>query len=363
MLIAFDAGPCHRNPTGVGVYIRDLGTALRALGSDEIAFVGVRPDGPLGGAPGPATTFPGGSHHVWLQTRAARDVREVGASIAHFTNAAAPIRCSVPFVLTVQDLSVLRHPMWHPPLRSATVPILLASIFRARAIIVPSQATRRELNRLAPQAVCRRVVVVPHAPSAELSVPTVAEIAAVKQRFGLAERPYIASVGTLEPRKNHQRLVQAFELLAQADPNLAMVLIGARGWGEQRLRHQLGQSPVADRVIIPGYLEHEELAAIVAGADAFAYVSIYEGYGLPVIEAMGLGVPVVTSNRSSMPEVAGAAAVLVNPFDPESIAAGIDRARRDRVRLVAAGRARNALRSWRDVAEATQDVYDWTRST
>ncbi len=363
MLVAFDAGPCHTNPTGVGVYVRDLGMALRALSPGTIAFVGVRPGGPLAGTPAPHTTFPGGSHQSWLQTRAARDIRAVKASLAHFTNAAAPLHSPVPYVLTVQDLSVVRHPLWHPVLRLATVPILLASIYRARAIIVPSHVTRRELERLVPLSVRRRVVVIPHAPSAELAIPSSAEITAAKRRFALADRPYIVSVGTLEPRKNHRRLVQAFERLSRADGDLALVLIGARGWGEERLRRQLRGSPVADRVIVSGYLDHHELAGIVAGADAFAYVSLYEGYGLPVIEAMGLGVPVVTSNRSSMPEVAGDAAVLVDPLDPRSIAAGIELARRDTVRLVQAGRARHALRSWRDVAGETLDVYAWAAST
>ena len=359
MRVAYDAAPCRRNPTGVGVYVRDLGLALQEAIPDEIAFVGVRPDGPLSGVRGVRTSFGGGLHQAWLQTRAIRDILAVGSSVAHFTNDAAPIRSPVPYVLTVQDLSTVLHPRWHPPARLALVPLMLASVLRACAIIVPSEATRREVGRVVPERVRRRMVVIPHAPSSEWRVPTAREVASVRERLGVAGRPYIVSVGTLEPRKNHARLLAAFDRLVASEPDLALVLVGPAGWGRQE-RRAAGRFRVKPSVIVTGYLDSSDLAAVVAGAEAFAYVSLYEGFGLPVIEAMGLGVPVVTSDRSSMPEVAGGAAVLVDPTDPAAIARGIGLARRDREALASAGLIRNGSRSWDDVAAATLDVYRWS---
>lgn len=358
MRVAFDAAACRVHPTGVGVYIRDLGRALVAAHPESIALIGVRPDGPLAGTATASTPFVGGHHQAWLQRHAARDTAAVEATLAHFTNAYAPLRSPVPYVLTVQDLSTVVHPRWHPFARVVLVPLLLASIARAAALIVPSVATRREIERFAPRQMSRHVVVVPHAASSGIGAPGPAEVAAVRARFDLGDRPYIVSVGTNEPRKNHHRLLAAFDRLATSEPDLALVLVGPAGWGPQA-RGRPAATAVRPSVIVTGWLEDREMAAMVAGADAFVYVSLYEGFGLPIIEAMGLGVPVVTSNRSSMPEVAGAAAILVDPTDVTAIADGIAAARRNRDALVAAGVTRHATRDWMDVAAATIDVYQW----
>ena len=118
-------------------------------------------------------------------------------------------------------------------------------------------------------------------------------------------------------------------------------------------------SPVADRIHVAGYVSQERLAALMAGAEVFSYVSLYEGFGLPILDAMRAGVPVVTSATSSMPEVAGGAAVLVDPYDPGAIATGLDEAIRRHTDLVAAGASRATARRWADVAAETWDVYEW----
>jgi glycosyltransferase involved in cell wall biosynthesis len=121
-------------------------------------------------------------------------------------------------------------------------------------------------------------------------------------------------------------------------------------------------SPVADRIHVAGYVSQERLAALMAGAEVFSYVSLYEGFGLPILDAMRAGVPVVTSAISSMPEVAGGAAVLVDPYDPGAIATGLDEAIRRHTDLVAAGASRSTARCWADVAAETWDVYEWAAS-
>lgn len=361
--VAFDAAPAHRDPTGVGVYVRDLAVALLERDPDSIALIGVRPDGPLAAiaASAPRSTFlRAGRHQRWLLTRARADAALVGSDLVHFTNAAAPLRPGRPFVLTIQDLSLFRYPQYHPPLRVAVAPLTLLAARRATAVIVPSEATRSEIHRLL-HVSGRHVVVVPHAASTHLRSTTVDpnDLAAVRFELGLANDPYVLSVSTLEPRKNHARLVRAFERLAAQWPSMRLVLVGGAGWLGGSLRDSVLESPMAGRIHVAGYMPPERLAVLMSGATVFAYVSLYEGFGLPILDAMRAGVPVVTSRISSMPEVAGDAAVLVDPYDPDAIAAGLDDAIRRRPELVSAGITRAGARCWNDVAAETWDVYRW----
>ena len=165
--------------------------------------------------------------------------------------------------------------------------------------------------------------------------------------------PYVLSVGTFEPRKNLRRLVAAFELLAEHDRDLRLVLVGGDGWQRRGLDRDIARSPFGKRVICVDYLEERVLAPLIAGAEAMAYVSLYEGFGLPVVEARALGTPVVTSNRSSLPEAAGGEGVLVDPYDIRSIAAGIERAR-----VTTTDRSPRLSRTWADVARDTRAVYE-----
>jgi glycosyltransferase involved in cell wall biosynthesis len=361
--VAFDAAPAHHDPTGVGVYVRDLAMALLARDPDSIALIGVRPDGPLAvaAAGAPKSTFlRGGRHQRWLMTRARSDAAAVDSDLVHFTNAAAPLRPGRPYVLTIQDLSLFRYPRYHPPLRVAAAPLIAIAVRRATAIIVPSEATRSEIRRLL-HVSGRRVVVVPHAASTHIpgGPADPANLASARAELGLGGDPYILSVSTLEPRKNHARLVQAFERLVARQPSIRLVLVGGPGWLGRSLRESVLASPVADRIHVAGYVSQERLAALMAGATVFSYVSLYEGFGLPILDAMRAGVPVVTSATSSMPEVAGGAAVLVDPYDPVAIATGLDEAIRRHTDLVAAGALRAGARCWGDVAAETWDVYRW----
>ena len=149
--VAFDAGPAKVRPTGVGVYVRELGVALIDGSYEATALIGVRPDGPLATAASRAvdrTFMSGRLYQAWLQREADRDARRVGADLVHYSNASAPLIARTPFVLTVQDLSLIRHARSHPLPRLATIPIIIAAARRARALIVPSTATAVELRRL-----------------------------------------------------------------------------------------------------------------------------------------------------------------------------------------------------------------------
>jgi glycosyltransferase involved in cell wall biosynthesis len=169
---------------------------------------------------------------------------------------------------------------------------------------------------------------------------------AARRRFGL-DRPYLLFVGTLEPRKNLTRLVAA---MATLPTDHVLAVAGLEGWGE-------ASPPAGDRVRLLGFVSDAERDALYAGADAFVYPSLREGFGLPVAEAMAHGTPVVTSRGTSTEEVAGGAAVLVDPYDVESIAHGIGTALAERDRLSAAGRTRAAELTWEQTAAATLAAY------
>jgi glycosyltransferase involved in cell wall biosynthesis len=352
-IVAYDAGPAKSQPTGVGVYVRELARALMARAPGRIVLIGARADGPL--AAEAATLMRGERHLVWLQRHAAADARRVGAAGAHYTNATAPLRPGMPYVLTIQDLSLIRYPHYHPVLRLAGVPFLVAAGLRAARIIVPSRATADEVMRLGVPA--RKLSVIELGPSGPVRTGA-DEVASVLERRGLRPQGYILSIATLEPRKNITRLVRAFELIAERSPGLRLVLAGGRGWRTGKILRRIERSPVRDRIVMTGFVSDAERAALLAGCAAFAYVSLYEGYGLPVVEAMAAGAPVVTSDISSLPEAAGGAGILVDPYDPRAIAAGLREGIERAAELSAAGRQRVSRLSWDRVATETLAVYD-----
>jgi glycosyltransferase involved in cell wall biosynthesis len=351
--VAYDAGPAPPEPTGVGVYVRDLGLALKLGFGDQIRVFGSRRRGPL--APIADRFMRLERYQVWLQIWGAREARATGGDVAHFTNAVAPVQPTLPFVVTVQDLSLLRYPRYHPFRRLLSAPVMALAVHRARRVIVPSTATADELIRML-HVPAARLAVIELAP-AEPGKPVSAERAAdVLEGLGLRGRRYVLSISTLEPRKNIQRLVAAFERVD--DPELDLVLLGGRGWHTSVIDRAINRSSARSRIHVQGYVSDEVRHVLLQESRCFAYVSIYEGYGLPIVEAMAAGIPVVASNVSSMPEAAGGAAVMVDPFDISAIARGIEGCLARREELIEAGRERASRLSWKRTADETMAVYE-----
>jgi glycosyltransferase involved in cell wall biosynthesis len=352
--LVLDVAPVRAEPAGVGLYAARLAHELVKRAPFPFGLIGVRaeavalrdidPSTPL-------TRFSKRSYHAWLQLAAESDARAQHAQLIHFTNAAAPFIGRLPFVVTVHDLSLMRMPMTHPASRWGILPVNLVAIARARTLIVPSRWTARELERIGVDR--RRIVVIPHAPTLRLPDPGTDGVA----RMGLRPRSYVLYVGTLEPRKNLIRLVGAFERVARDQPDLRLVLAGAKGWRYSGIERRIADSPYRERIDMPGYVADVDLAQLIVESAAVAYVSVYEGFGLPVLDAMALGAAVVTSRTTSMPEAAGGAAVLVDPRDEADIARGITAALARRSELVERGHARAAARAWADVADDHIRVY------
>jgi glycosyltransferase involved in cell wall biosynthesis len=324
--VGIDVSPLALTRAGTARHIHSLLTALEnedvevhrySFGGESRALVPVRDLG-------------------WYLAALPRKARRDGVQVLHCPTHRAPISSPVPLVVTFHDLAVLRHPETFNAWTRMYSRLALPRVARvAQRLIAVSEFTRRELVELldVPE---EKVRVIPNA----VGPPFVAEGEA-------AEGEYVLAVGTLEPRKNLSRLVEGFR---RAGLNGCRLLVaGMRGWG--------GVDASGDGVRWLGSVADEELARLYRGARCVAYVSIYEGFGLPVLEAMACGAPVVAGSNEAAREVAGNAAVLVDPLDPDAIAAGLEEAldRRDELRALGLERARAF--DWRDVARATVEVY------
>jgi len=181
-------------------------------------------------------------------------------------------------------------------------------------------------------------------------------------RYGIRQ-PYLLFVGVIEPKKNLERLVDAFVLLRRENEfgkDLQLVIAGGKGWFYEQLYHKVQELKLDQQIVFTEFFPEEELALLYRGAELFVFPSIYEGFGLPVVEAMSFGVPVVTSNVSSLPEIAGNAGILVDPYEPAAICQGIvdvlaDEGKKEEMRQ--AGRTQAQKFSWQRTAKETYKVY------
>jgi glycosyltransferase involved in cell wall biosynthesis len=228
----------------------------------------------------------------------------------------------------------------------------------ADAIVTDSENSRRDIERFFPRA-RGRVTVAPLAAHPRFRRLEGAEAASAVAGHGVA-RPFVLYVGTLEPGKNVARVIRAFDAVAADRPGLELVVIGDRGWLYEPILAEARAARHADRIRLLGHLPDDEVVAFLNQCEAFVFPSLYEGFGLPPLEAMACGAPVITSGLSSLPEVVGDAALVVDPLSESGIAAAMARVLSDpglARGLREAGLAQAAKFSWRRTAELTLAVY------
>ena len=322
MRVAIDISPLVQTRAGTARHVRGLVGALRGRPGLDLELVSF-------GGPGRASSVVRDS--LWYPLALPRRAREV--DILHCTTFRGPARSDVPIVLTVHDLAILRtpdaFPRWHRLYGRAG----LSRVVRAAdAVIAVSEFTKNELVELTgvPEA---RVEVIPNGVDEVFFAPE-------SPSDTVSQGDYVLAVGTLEPRKNLGRVVEAARLAG-----VELRVVGVRGWGGVDVPGWVGELPDA------------ELARLYRGASCVVYASLYEGFGIPVLEAMASGTPVVTSRGAATEEVAGGAAVLVDPHDATSIADGIAEAQRRRGELVPLGRARAAGFTWTRAADSVEALW------
>lgn len=267
-------------------------------------------------------------------------------------------------VITVHDVIPLKHPEFCRESGVRTMERIVRSIDPSRDVaIVPSRHTRDDLLDLVPLP-AERVRVVPWAADPHLfhaqTPPATQE--SVRERHGIPPGPYFLSVSTLEPRKNFAHLIRAFCRLQEEHPAepASLVLVGSRGWLEDEIFRTAEAAPFRQRIVITGRVPDDELAALYSAATAFVYVSLYEGFGLPVLEAMQCGAPVVASKTTSVPEVCGTAGLLVDPTSQDEIvqALRLVQSEPERARAMREASLERATRfSWQRAAEETIDAF------
>jgi len=293
---------------------------------------------------------------LWLRLRMPLAMWSDRVSVAHFPGTLLPAWLPCPAVTTFYDLAAYRYPaLYDPAERPIYDRLVPAAAARSAAIVAISEATKRDLVEFlhVPEA---KIVVTPL--GADPRVRPVPEAAAiVAERFGLRQPYLLACVGSGHPRKNLKAVIEAFRTLGDGDLGLAIVGSADR---DPEARAALERSPARDRIVLLGHVPEDDLPAIYSAAVIFCFPSLYEGFGLPVLEAMACGTPVVCSNASSLPEVAGHAAVLIDPHEPSALAEAVRTLLANvahRQALAAAGLARAREFTWERTARLTLGTY------
>jgi glycosyltransferase involved in cell wall biosynthesis len=363
--VLLDVSAVPARPVGAGVYTialahglaahPDIDLHLLARTDDEARWAEVAP----GANTHPMAPSRRPPRLAWEQTFAPKLARRIGAALWHGPHYTMPLRLDVPAVVTVHDLTFFDHPEWHE--RSKVVffrRMIRASAHRAAAIVCVSAFTAGRLREVAPAE--GNVVVVPHGVDHERFDPQPrADDDAQLAAHGVRE-PFVVFVGTLEPRKNVPALVRAFATVARARPELRLVLAGGDGWGSDAVRDAISASKVSTRIVRAGYVSDAAVSALYRRAAVVAYPSFEEGFGLPALEALACGAPLVTSTGSALEEVVGDAALTVAPNDVDALAAAIGTLLDDGARVAhlrEAGPRRAATFTWEAAVDAHVETY------
>lgn len=295
----------------------------------------------------------------WEQFLAPLLVRRIGADVFHGTLNVVPLACPIPSVVTIHDLAFIRFPQTFRAYNRTYLDFATRlTARRAARILTVSEHTRREVIGLL-GVPPERVVVTPNAARAHFRPPPIGAIDQLRARHGLPER-FLLYVGTLEPRKNLTTLLEAFAEVARRT-DATLLIGGGKGWLYTPIFERLAALGLRDRVRFVGYIDEEELPLWYAAATVFVFPSIYEGFGMPPLEAMACGTPVVTSNTSSLPEVVGDAGIMVDPHDAAALAAALTQLLNDadlRADLRTRGLQRAARFTWSTTAERTLRAYE-----
>jgi glycosyltransferase involved in cell wall biosynthesis len=333
--VALDVSAVPEQPVGAGQYILQLATHLAVRPDIDLVLCSRTSDrarwAPMVTGPDLLAVAPDARplRLAWEQLRLGSVLEGSGASVHHGPHYTMPRRSPIPSVVTVHDLSFFDAPAWH---ERSKVPFFRRAITRAArdaaVVVCPSQTTADALARWC--TVEAQVVVAPHGVDTGRFRPEEPEPGADSVRLTSLDprlasgRPLLVFVGTLEPRKDVPTLVRAFADIASRHPESLLVLAGGRGWGADAVDAAVGASGLGARIVRTGYVDDAAIPALLRSATAVVYPSLYEGFGLPALEALACGAPLVTTRGTAMEEVAGTSAVLVDPGDRSALAGALE---------------------------------------
>jgi glycosyltransferase involved in cell wall biosynthesis len=362
--VAIDARALLQERTGIGTYTFAIARGLAARPGTSVGLFAPRPfpasvDGAGSGGEGfslQTDRHPFGI--VWVQSTLPQRVARWGADVLVSALTIGPARGATPFVSTVHDLTPLTHPEWHAARTLVGfVPLWERTVERASRFLCVSRTTARELVERYPET-ASRVRVTLNGVDTDFFFPADDPAARrrTRQRYA-AGRPFLLYLGTLEPRKNVEALVVACERMwgrRRSRPDL--VLAGGAGWKTAGLHRRIARSAYRDKIHVAGYAARDAARELYRSAEAFVYPSLAEGFGLPILEAMACGAPVVASTAEALREVGGDAALYAPPRDVEALSREIERALEDerlRETFALAGPRRAAGFRWDTAAETT----------
>lgn len=371
--IGIDYTAAYEQGAGIGRLVRDLINALAQLDHETHykLFVAGASHRQLLSPPAanfcwkPTQVTPLWFARVWFRARFYWPIQAFLGPIAlyHATDFTLPPTLpGTKTILTVHDLSYVRTPETTPPVLKAyldrTVPW---SVQRATHVIADSFATKADLIEL--YHTPPEKITVLHSGVNPLYMPIAdpQRLGEVREKYGIPlDKPYIFSIGTVQPRKNYARLIEALVSLGPRYDDIQLVIAGGKGWLDSPIFETVQRLGVEDRVHFTGYVADIDVPALYSGALCTGYVSLYEGFGFPVLESMACGTPVITSAVSSMPEVAGEAALLVDPYDIEAIAHALQTLIDDETlqqQLIHAGSEQVQHFTWEAAAQNLLDIY------
>jgi glycosyltransferase involved in cell wall biosynthesis len=366
MRIAFDGTTLTPGRTGVGYYtehlLHHLAQAVESTG-DELIVISNQPIDTAQPLPRHVQVYDGRRFPLrigWMQMLAARVLDDVRADVAHFTNGMIPLGTHAARVVTIHDMSLKLHPQCHPLRRRVlNRPLVGVAARVADAIVAVSHSARQDL--LTFHRVPSERITVAYEAAGPLFRPIDDRIkrARIRLRYALPDR-FALYVGAIEPRKNLPRLVDAFAAARRDGIPHELVCVGPYGWSSRDLYDRVDRLGLRRSVHFTGYVPAEDLPLIYNLAEFFVFPSIYEGFGLPVVEAMACGTPVITSNSSSLNEIAGHAALTVNPYDRDALRAAIVRLATDaelREDMSERGLQRSHEFSWARTAKEMLALY------
>ncbi len=367
MRIAIDATAIPAKRVGAGNYILNLARTLIQIDHENEYVIFAQASGVsnFGGACPNAKIVPLAwmsrlQRILWEQALLPAQVKSLGIDILHSPHYTLPMNTPSTSVVTFHDMTFFLYPQMHQYYKRFFFRTMIQiAAGRANAIIADSESSRQDILLLL-DVKPTNVIPVPLGVSADYHhIDDREALECIHRKYHLPER-FLLYVGVLEPRKNLPALIRAYRSLVDRGISHGLVIVGRKGWMYDQLFHTIRDLDLASRVILTGYVPEAELPLLYSAADLFIYPSLYEGFGLPVLEAMACSVPVVTSNISSMPEIVGDAGILVDPRRMDELADAVHRILNDRDlhdELARKGAERSKIFTWERTAQETLAVY------